>query len=169
MTETPRRLAVVLAVGFTMMFAACSGPIASPPDTESGEVVAAVGVVTPQQARSLINSHREDPEFVLLDIRTDAEIEAGHIPGAESLDFYGPTFASDLAALDRNGTYLIYCRTGNRTGQTYAMMQDLGFEKVYDLGGGITEWASLGYPVCVGPIESPHVCVGWLEGSNDDS
>jgi rhodanese-related sulfurtransferase len=126
-------------------------------------------VITPQQSRDLIEAHREDPEFVLLDIRTDPEIEAAHIHGTTSLDFYSPAFRDDLARLDRSKTYLIYCRTGNRTGQAYTMMEDLGFDKVFDMGGGITAWQALGYPVCAGSLESPHVCTGWLGGSSEGS
>jgi len=58
------------------------------------------------------------------------------------MDSYSPTFADDVETLDRDATILIYCRTGNRTGQTYETMMSLGFEWVYDLDRGITEWIS---------------------------
>lgn len=101
----------------------------------------------------------EDEEFVLLDIRTSAEVESAHLPGATMLDFYAPSFRDDLALLDRDATYLIYCRTGNRTGQTRTVMADLGFTQVYDLDGGITQWIARGYPTCARPLDAEHTCV----------
>jgi len=55
---------------------------------------------------------------------------------------------------------LIYCRTGNRTGQTFTRMTEMGFVKVYDLANGITRWGALGYPVCVERLGEEHTCVG---------
>ena len=103
---------------------------------------------------------QDDPEFVLLDIRTTPEIDAGHLSGAVALDFYSDTYRDDLAALDRDLIYLIYCRTGNRTGQTYQIMEGLGFEQVYDMGGGITQLIAAGYPVCLGALNAEHTCSG---------
>jgi len=120
------------------------------------------GVITNQQAADVILTLQDDPDFVLLDIRTPAEVEAGHISGAVSLDFYSSTFRDDLAALDRDKVYLIYCRTANRTGQAYNIMEELGFERVYDMGGGISQWIAAGHPVCVGPLDAEHSCSGEL-------
>jgi len=123
------------------------------------------GLVTPQQAHHVIVALGEDPTLVLLDIRTDPEVSAGHIGGAVTLDFYSPTFASDLALLDHQTTVLIYCRTGNRTGQTMGLMTSLGFESVYDLDGGITQWIDQGFPVCIAPLGDEHLCVDPSEAS----
>lgn len=169
--RTARAVGVGAGTGLLLflVLAGCAGPIASTPGAEPEGSRPAYGVITPQQAKELIEEHREDPQFVLLDIRTDPEIEAGHISGTTSLDFYGPAFRDELAKLDRSKTYLIYCRTGNRTGKAYAMMENLDFDRVYDMGGGITAWQSLGYPICIGSLENPHVCVVRPEGSGDDS
>jgi len=145
----------LLVVGLALI--ACSGPIAESPSEEADPPY---GLITPAEAAALLGKRNGEPDFALLDIRTDAEIEAGHISGAEGLNFYDPSFRERLAELDRSKTYLIYCRTGNRTGQTVPLMKDLGFERVYDLGGGITEWARLRYPVCVGPMDGTHACTG---------
>jgi len=116
------------------------------------------GPVSPEEALAVIQACRDDPDFVLLDIRTPAEVEAGHLPGAENLDFYAPAFVDELAAADRDKVYLIYCRTANRTGQAWTLMSGLGFEKVYDLAGGITLWNELGYPICTGAVGRGHTC-----------
>lgn len=151
------------------LIAACSGPLAVDPGEGRATGPPAYGLITPQQAVSLIVEHQEDPDFVLLDVRRDSEILAGHISGAESLDFYDETFAADLDQLDRTKIYLIYCRTGNRTGQTYVMMENLGFERVYDMDGGIAEWTTLGYPTCQGPLDAEHSCSGEFPGQESDA
>jgi rhodanese-related sulfurtransferase len=64
-----------------------------------------------------------------------------------NLDFYAPDFREWLAQLDREKTYLVYCRTGHRSGETVNFMKELGFRRVYDLQGGILAWQSAGLPV----------------------
>jgi len=156
LTKSVGRLAFVLLMG-----AAISGCWAAQSVDDlagGGDEMPRYGVITSQQALDLILAHQEDPAFVLLDLRTLAEVEASHIAGTIHLDYYGPTFRDDLALLDRDKTYLIYCRTANRTGIAYDIMEELGFERVYDMGGGITQWLAEGYPVCAGPLDAEHHC-----------
>ena len=124
------------------------------------EQLPSYGLVTPREAATVILSMEDNPSFVLLDIRTPAEVEAGHISGAVNLDFYSPTFEQGLEALDRDKTYLIYCRSGNRTGQARAMMVGLEFSTVYDLDGGINAWNNVSYPMCLGALDAEHDCSG---------
>ena len=152
----------VLSIAF-LVAVAVVGCLATPPAGDvsvAGNDLPAFGVISTQQSANVIVALQDNPEFVLLDIRTSAEVDAGHLSGAVELDFYSDTFRDDLAALDRDLTYLIYCRTGNRTGSAYQIMEELGFERVYDMGGGITQWMAAGYPVCLGPIDAEHTCSG---------
>ena len=126
------------------------------------------GPISVEEAASVIVKLLDDPGFVLLDIRTPAEIEDGHLPGAVDLNFRDPGFADKLSRLDRNRTYLIYCRTANRTGQAFELMTSMGFTKVYDMQGGIREWIELGYPVCEGPLGEEHQCVGEYPAPESD-
>ena len=161
MKNTMKRIAPPIAVALAALtVAGCATLVSGGSSADEIATVASYGLVTPQQAAVIIAEQDGSEDLVLLDIRTDGEIEAAHIPGAVSLDFYSPTFRDDLARLDRELTYLIYCRTGNRTGQTYRVMQDLGFENVYDMDGGITHWINLGYPVCQGSLDAGHTCSG---------
>jgi phage shock protein E len=89
----------------------------------------------------------DETEFVLLDIRTQPEFDAGHLEDADMLDFYSPEFVSELVKLDKSRRYLIYCRSGNRTGQTLNIMSQLGFENVSDLQNGINSWIRAGFAV----------------------
>lgn len=85
--------------------------------------------------------------FTLLDVRTPEEFQEERISGAENIDFYASNFPSSLDQLDKDGSYLIYCRSGSRSGQALAMMQQLGFTNVRDLGGGINAWKEAGFEV----------------------
>ncbi|MBU1048908.1 rhodanese-like domain-containing protein [Candidatus Bipolaricaulota bacterium] len=146
-----------------LMSLALSGCWATQPGSEADDSTFQLppyGVITTQQAASVIVALQDDAEFVLLDIRTPAEVEAGHISGATTLDYYSSSFRDDLAKLDRELTILIYCRTGNRTGQAYQIMQELGFEKVFDMGGGISQWLAANYPLCLGALDAEHHCTG---------
>ncbi len=93
-------------------------------------------------------SGRED--FLLLDIRTPAEFERERIPGAVNLDFHAASFREDLSSLDRQQTILLYCRSGNRSGQSLGLFQELGFKDVRHLEGGILAWRGAGLPVEAG-------------------
>ena len=75
------------------------------------------------------------PDAVLLDVRTPAEFSAGHLAGAQHLDYRSPEFARQLASLDPKKTYVLYCASGNRSGKAAVLMQEKGFQKVVNAGG----------------------------------
>ncbi|RIA10450.1 rhodanese-related sulfurtransferase [Flavobacteriaceae bacterium MAR_2010_72] len=82
-----------------------------------------------------------DNNAVILDVRTQAEVDEGIIPNAVHIDIYrGQGFIDDIEKLDKTKTYYVYCRSGNRSGQACAIMNQLGFEKAYNLMGGMLEW-----------------------------
>ena len=90
----------------------------------------------------------ETGEYTLLDIRTLEEYYEGHLANASQNDYYQTIlFNSYLDMLDKNGKYLIYCRTGNRTGDTLNIMREKGFKNVADLNGGIAAWVAMGLPI----------------------
>ena len=86
-------------------------------------------------------------DLVILDVRTPEEFAEGHLEGAVMIDFYDLDFADQLAELDPDVPYLLYCRSGNRSGQTLALMEELGFTDVADVDGGINQWQAAGLPV----------------------
>jgi rhodanese-related sulfurtransferase len=81
---------------------------------------------------------------VILDVRTPGEFAEGHIEGARLIDFQSGNFESEIAGLDKEATYAVYCRSGNRSGQAVAIMHDAGFHNVYNLEGGVIDWANEG-------------------------
>lgn len=87
-------------------------------------------------------------EMVLLDVRTEEEFKEGHLEGAIQHDYYETeSFQRFLAGLDTTKSYLIYCRSGGRSGTVLDMMAQMGFDQVYNLDGGINAWKSAGLPV----------------------
>lgn len=84
---------------------------------------------------------------MLVDVRTPEEVSEGQIAGALNINFLGENFASEIQNLNKNKTYLLYCRSGSRTRKAADQMQKAGFKKVYMLEGGITAWKEAGKPV----------------------
>jgi rhodanese-related sulfurtransferase len=84
---------------------------------------------------------------ITLDVRTPIEFAEGHIEGARLIDFQSGNFENEIAALDKNATYAVYCRSGNRSGQAVKVMQDAGFTNVFNMNGGVIDWANAGLPL----------------------
>jgi phage shock protein E len=131
MTTPVRTLAALLATG-ALLAAGCStteGAQATLAPTEAAQVIAA------------------DADVVVLDIRTPEEYSAGIIEGAINIDFYAADFASQLDTLDKDTHYVVYCRSGNRSGQAMSTFGGLGFAEVTEVDGGIVDWYAAGLPV----------------------
>ncbi len=111
------------------------------------EVTGSVIDVPVDKAYELIQQNSGQPDFVVLDVRTPREYAAGHLPGAQMLNFFDPDFQQKLGQLDRDKTYLVYCRSGNRSGKVVPMMEKMGFKKVYHLFQGYMGWSAKGMPV----------------------
>ena len=83
----------------------------------------------------------KDENAVILDVRTEAEFIEGFIPEAKNLDIYkGQDFLNEVGKLDKNKSYYVYCRSGARSSQACALMNQQGIENTYNLMGGIAEW-----------------------------
>ena len=102
--------------------------------------------ITPEEAYILIQENKDNPNFVILDVRTPEEFLGEYIENAINLDYYSDTFRDDLDKLDKNKTYLIYCRSGRRSENALNIMEELDFKEVYNMLGGITKWKSEGLP-----------------------
>lgn len=78
---------------------------------------------------------------VILDVRTQDEVDQGIIPNAIHMDIHnGQGFIDQLETLDKEKTYYVYCRSGARSAQACAIMEQIGFNKAYNLLGGIMNW-----------------------------
>lgn len=83
----------------------------------------------------------EDNNSVVLDVRTQDEVEEGIIPNAIHIDiFRGQGFIDEVEQLDKSKNYYVYCKSGGRSGQACAIMSQIGFANTYNLLGGFTSW-----------------------------
>ncbi|MNL52041.1 Thiosulfate sulfurtransferase PspE precursor [compost metagenome] len=72
---------------------------------------------------------------VYLDVRTPKEYEEEHVPQAINIDVLNANFKTEVAKLNRDDDYKVYCRSGKRTAQAIAIMKDLDFKHMENLGG----------------------------------
>lgn len=78
----------------------------------------------------------EFPEgTVLIDVRTPQEFADGHLQDALNIDIQSPDFAAQLSELPTDGSYFVYCRSGNRSAQAISQMKQRGFTTLIDGGG----------------------------------
>jgi rhodanese-related sulfurtransferase len=162
-----RSLIIGLA-GFSLVLASCGGAepaadaarptpgsseVAGDDATDDAAADAALGIsglstISAVDAAAIADAPPAD--LVVLDIRTPEEFAEGHLEGAVLVDFYDADFADQLAALDPDVPYLLYCRSGNRSGQALGVMEQLGFTSVANVDGGIIAWTGAGLPVAGG-------------------
>ncbi|MGH1491932.1 MAG: rhodanese-like domain-containing protein [Acidimicrobiales bacterium] len=169
-----KRITLILLAVSTLMAAAC-GSDGTAADSDTNESAADSSEVTDTEATSTEASSETDADtatsagvrlvsasdgasilaeppadLVILDVRTPEEFADARIEGATMLDFYREDFLNQLADLDPNVPYLLYCRSGNRSGQTSAAMKDLGFVDVAEVDGGLLSWAEAQLPTVAG-------------------
>ncbi len=82
-----------------------------------------------------------DAGATVIDVRTPAEFDEGHVEGAVNIDVTAPDFDDRLA----EASYVVYCRSGSRSADAVARMRDAGFTDVVD-GGGLGDMEDAGYP-----------------------
>ncbi len=113
-----------------------------------GSLPPQVQSVSPAEAHALIRQRAGDPDFIILDVRSPEEYAAGHMDGAVLRCLLcTASFADTIQDLDRTKTYLVYCRSGNRSATASRIMAEQGFTRIYNMTGGLTQWQAEGYPV----------------------
>lgn len=83
----------------------------------------------------------EGEGVVVLDVRTPPETAMGMIEGAIEVDVKNPDFVQQIQKLDKDKTYLIYCRSGRRSVTACNLMAEQGFTKLYNMLGGYNAWS----------------------------
>ena len=83
----------------------------------------------------------------LIDVRTPAEYQTGHIANATNINFNDPNFKGLMEKLDKNKPVAVYCAAGGRSGKSAALLTQMGFKTVYDLQGGMSAWKGKGKKV----------------------
>ena len=84
----------------------------------------------------------------LLDVRTQAEYDEGHISQPDArIDYREIRQNLDQLPQDKDMPILVYCRSGNRSAQAAQTLLDLGYTQVYNLEKGILDWQAQGFLV----------------------
>ena len=88
---------------------------------------------------------RKDAPVALLDVRTDAEVARGLIEGARHIPL--SLLPRRYGELDPQAVLVIYCQSGARSAQACAWLAEQGFNRLYNLQGGLAAWARAGLPI----------------------
>jgi len=83
----------------------------------------------------------------IIDVRTAAEYAGGHLQGAVNIDVQSADFGSKIAALPKDGKYIVYCQSGVRAGTAQAQMKAAGFTDVTNAGGISAASTATGLPI----------------------
>ena len=126
-------LAAVICFGMAIIkfFAARSTPNVPAPRRASQKYL----TLTAEEAKARLD---EDDSVILLDVRTQAEFDEGHIPGAVCLP--NEDITPDLPLpFDKDAEVLVYCRSGRRSAEAAEKLADMGYANVPPLVG-IINW-----------------------------
>ena len=127
----------ILVIGVTLL-SGCAERITA---------IQAIKDISVKEVYDLIEKNKDNQSFIIVDVRTPQEFANEHIENAVNLDYYSEKFRDELNKLDKKKTYLIYCRSGNRSGKALSIMKELAFREVYNMLGGLIQWKAEGYPL----------------------
>ena len=82
----------------------------------------------------------KEKNTVIVDVRRADEVASGKIKGAMNIDVMSRDFQQKIGKLDASKTYLVYCRSGQRSKMACKQMKKAGLDNLYDLSGGIMAW-----------------------------
>ena len=99
-----------------------------------------------EKSYELIEKNKRNPEFIILDVRTSDEYNSGHIANALNIDYKSADFKNNVSKLDRDKTYITYCHSGRRSTAASKIMEEMGFDKIYMINGGIIAWEKDNFP-----------------------
>ena len=123
------------------MLAGCGDSKEAPEATnQDGNASSARSQFVNMKASEAAKILKNNPEAVVLDIRTPKEYTEGHIPDAINIDYKADSFESELEKLDRDTTYLMHCRSGRRSANSLEIFEKLGFRHVIHMDDGILGW-----------------------------
>ena len=86
-------------------------------------------------------------DIVLIDVRTPEEFASGHLENAVNMNYFDSDFKAQFKTLDKNKAVYLYCKSGRRSANAAEKLEDMGFVKIYDLEGGISNWNAKGFTI----------------------
>lgn len=106
--------------------------------------VAQTPQATPVNSTEVEALIKKQPKMVILDVRTPDEFKAGHVKNAININIHDADALERIGKLDKKTTYLVYCRTKNRSGVAVNHMLQNGFTNVYHMMDGMAGWMQNG-------------------------
>ena len=83
---------------------------------------------------------KENENAVLIDVRSPEECAEGMVDGAENINIFDTDFLERIGKLDKSKDYYMISRSGGRSGSAAGAMDQMGFESVYNMDGGMLAW-----------------------------
>jgi rhodanese-related sulfurtransferase len=99
--------------------------------------------VSPLEATQLLNHQ----DAVLLDVREPQEYQDGFLPNSIRIPLGSLSEKATQLDKHRERPIIIVCRSGNRSAQAVRMLKKMGYETVYNLGGGLHAWRMANLPI----------------------
>jgi thioredoxin len=87
------------------------------------------------------------PQATIIDVRSPEEYAGQHIENAVNIDWNGTTFESNITKYDKSKPIFVYCMSGGRSKKAAERLAELGFNKIFELQGGIMKWNAAGLSV----------------------
>ena len=91
------------------------------------------------------NITKLDHELILLDVRTQAEYDSGHILNAINISHEQILEDPELLAEYKDTEMVVFCRSGVRAGKVIQLLESIGFEDIIDIDGDMLAWSEAGY------------------------
>ena len=104
--------------------------------TKTSETSGSYKTISSKEAQQMIEDNKD---ALILDVRTAAEYESGHIPNAVNLSNEDIQAGKVDSLKDKSQLIMVYCRSGNRSRQAAQKLAELGYTNVVDFGG-IQSW-----------------------------
>lgn len=133
------KLTKTILIAFTSFLATSTFALAQSTDSAT--------VVSVEVFEKMVEKKRKTR---VLDVRTPEEVKSGYLANSINIDVQNELFEVNIAQLNKNKTYLIYCRSGKRTAVAGAKMKAAGFKKVYMMEGGLNAWKDQQKPIING-------------------
>lgn len=139
---TPRLLMLIAAT--TLLLAGCTD---TGDDASTAQDPASAGpFVSPEEA-----AERIDDGATIIDVRTPEEFASGAIEDAVHMPIAADGFADAVTALDPDDSYVLYCRTQNRSGAALEVFADAGIDDAVAIEGGVGAWEDAGFDLLTQP------------------
>lgn len=132
---------IIFAFGIVLLSLSYACSDTNGEDSLAAQKEEVVTDVTVQQFKELM----EKEEGTLLDVRTPVEWAEGTIPDAIKINYHDANFEAQVEKLDKEKPVFVYCKRGGRSASAAEILEEKGFNKVYNLDGGISAWNEEGF------------------------